>query len=157
LTYSLRLASNPDHTIFPRDSTNGPNYADHLKLFWQIPCNRAKARWWMYQNLPIEALAFLTYHTHSARHLSFRFLPERPTVESCFSRESCSFCSAPMQTSHNDVETHSKVLITVCNSPTNALVCNKTLIQMSHIKTLKSNPTCFDHQMIIIRELLDPG
>jgi hypothetical protein len=25
---------------------------------------------------------------------------------------------------------------------------------MSHIKTLKITPTCFDHQMIIIRELL---
>jgi hypothetical protein len=33
------------------------------------------------------------------------------------------------------------------NGPTNALVCNKTLIQMSHIKTLKITPTCFDHQM----------
>jgi hypothetical protein len=39
----------------------------------------------------------------------------------------------------------------------NALVCNKTLIQMSHTKTLKITPTCFDHQMIIIRELFDPG
>jgi hypothetical protein len=45
----------------------------------------------------------------------------------------------------------------MCNGPTNALVCNKTLIQMSHIKTLKITPTCFDHQMIIIRELFDPG
>jgi hypothetical protein len=26
---------------------------------------------------------------------------------------------------------------TMCNGPTNALVCNKTLIQMSQIKTLK--------------------
>jgi hypothetical protein len=43
---------------------------------------------------------------------------------------------------------------TMCNGPTNALVCNKTLIQMSHIKTLKSTPTCFDHQLIIIRELI---
>jgi hypothetical protein len=34
----------------------------------------------------------------------------------------------------------------MCNGPTNALVCNKTLIQMSHIKTLKITPTCFDHQ-----------
>jgi hypothetical protein len=25
---------------------------------------------------------------------------------------------------------------------------------MSHIKTLKSTPTCFDHQLIIIRELI---
>jgi hypothetical protein len=45
----------------------------------------------------------------------------------------------------------------IYNSPTNALVCNKTLIQMSHTKTLKITPTCFDHQMIIIRELFDPG
>jgi hypothetical protein len=45
----------------------------------------------------------------------------------------------------------------MCNGPTNALVSNKTLIQMSHIKTLKITPTCFDHQMIITRELFDPG
>jgi hypothetical protein len=42
----------------------------------------------------------------------------------------------------------------MCNGPTNALVCDKTLIPMSHIKTLKITPTCFDHQLIIIRELL---
>jgi hypothetical protein len=42
----------------------------------------------------------------------------------------------------------------MCNGPTNAIVCNKTLIQMSHIKTLKITPTCFDHQLIIIREFL---
>jgi hypothetical protein len=46
---------------------------------------------------------------------------------------------------------------TIYNGPTNALVCNKTLIQMSHTKTLKITPTFFDHQMIIIRELFDPG
>jgi hypothetical protein len=34
---------------------------------------------------------------------------------------------------------------TMCNGPTNELVCNKTLIQMSRIKTLKITPTCFDH------------
>jgi hypothetical protein len=45
----------------------------------------------------------------------------------------------------------------MCNGPTSALVFNKTLIQMSHIKTLKITPTCFDHQLIIIRELYDPG
>jgi hypothetical protein len=45
----------------------------------------------------------------------------------------------------------------MCNDQTNALVCNKTLIQMSHIKTLKITPTCFDYQMIIIRELFDPS
>jgi hypothetical protein len=38
--------------------------------------------------------------------------------------------------------------------PTNSLVCNKTLIQMSYIKTLKITPTCLDHQLIIIRRLL---
>jgi hypothetical protein len=43
------------------------------------------------------------------------------------------------------------------NAPTNALACSKTLIQMSHTKTLKITPTCFDHQMIIISELFDPG
>jgi hypothetical protein len=48
------------------------------------------------------------------------------------------------------------VLNTICNGPTNALVCNKTLIQISHIKTLKITPTCFDHQLIIVRELFDP-
>jgi hypothetical protein len=41
----------------------------------------------------------------------------------------------------------------MCNGPTNALVCNKTLIQMSYFKTLKITPTCFDHQLII-RELI---
>jgi hypothetical protein len=46
---------------------------------------------------------------------------------------------------------------TIYNGPTNALVCNTTLIRMSHIKTFKITPTCFDHQMIIIRELFDPG
>jgi hypothetical protein len=40
---------------------------------------------------------------------------------------------------------------------TNALICNKTLIQMSQTKTLKITPTCFHHQMIIMRELFDPG
>jgi hypothetical protein len=43
------------------------------------------------------------------------------------------------------------------NGPTNAIVCIKTLIQMSHTKTFKITPTYFDHQMIIIRELSDPG
>jgi hypothetical protein len=33
----------------------------------------------------------------------------------------------------------------------------KELIQMSHIKTLKISPICFDHQLIIIRELFDPS
>jgi hypothetical protein len=47
--------------------------------------------------------------------------------------------------------------IVIYNGPTNALVCNKTLIQMSHIKTIKITPTYFDYQMIIIRELFDPG
>jgi hypothetical protein len=28
---------------------------------------------------------------------------------------------------------------------------------MSHTKKLKITPTCFDHQMIVIRELFDPG
>jgi hypothetical protein len=45
----------------------------------------------------------------------------------------------------------------IYNGPTNALVCIKTLIQMSHTKTFKITPTCFDNQMIIIRELSDPG
>jgi hypothetical protein len=48
---------------------------------------------------------------------------------------------------------HRAFQFTMCNGPTNALVCNKTLIQMSHIKTfktLKITPTCFDHQLIII-------
>jgi hypothetical protein len=46
---------------------------------------------------------------------------------------------------------------TIYNGPNNTPVCNKTLIQMSRTKTLKITPTCFDHQMIIIRELFDPG
>jgi hypothetical protein len=40
------------------------------------------------------------------------------------------------------------------NGSTNALVYNKTLIQMSHTKTPKTTPSCFDHQLIIIRELI---
>jgi hypothetical protein len=36
--------------------------------------------------------------------------------------------------------------LTMCNGPTNALVCNKTLIKMSHVKALKITSTCFDHQ-----------
>jgi hypothetical protein len=46
---------------------------------------------------------------------------------------------------------------TIYNGPTNALVCIKTLIQMSHTKTFKITPTYFGYQMIIIRELFDPG
>jgi hypothetical protein len=46
---------------------------------------------------------------------------------------------------------------TIYNSPTNELVCNKTLIQTSHIKTFKITPIYFDHQLIIIRELFDPS
>jgi hypothetical protein len=49
------------------------------------------------------------------------------------------------------------VHFTIYNGPTNALVCIKTLIQMSRTKTFKITPTCFDHQIIIIRELSDPG
>jgi hypothetical protein len=52
---------------------------------------------------------------------------------------------------------HRAFQFTIYNGPTNALFCNKTLIQMSHTKTLKITPTCFDHRMIIIRELFDPG
>jgi hypothetical protein len=52
---------------------------------------------------------------------------------------------------------HRAFQFTICNGPTNALVCHKTLIQMSHTKTLKITPTCFDHQLIIIMELLDPS
>jgi hypothetical protein len=52
---------------------------------------------------------------------------------------------------------HRAFQFTIYNGPTNALVCNKTLIQMSHTETLKITPTCFDHQMIIIRELFDRG
>jgi hypothetical protein len=46
---------------------------------------------------------------------------------------------------------HRAFQFTMCNGQTNALVCNKTLIQMSHTKTLKITPICFDHQLIIIR------
>jgi hypothetical protein len=52
---------------------------------------------------------------------------------------------------------HRAFQFTLYNGPTNALVCNKTLIQMSHTKTLKITPTYFDHQTIIIRELFDAG
>jgi hypothetical protein len=36
-------------------------------------------------------------------------------------------------------------LYSIDNGPTNALACNKTLIQMSHTKTLKITPKRFDH------------
>jgi hypothetical protein len=52
---------------------------------------------------------------------------------------------------------HRAFQFTIYNGPTNALVCIKTLIQMSHIITLQITPTCFDHQMIIIRELFVTG
>jgi hypothetical protein len=48
-------------------------------------------------------------------------------------------------------------MFTINNGPTNALVCIKTLIQMSHTETFKISPTYFDHQMMNIRELSDPG
>jgi hypothetical protein len=60
----------------------------------------------------------------------------------------------PGQTPDKEIEIKH---ITIYNGPTNALVCIKTLIQISHTKTFKITPTCFDHQMIIIRELSDPG
>jgi hypothetical protein len=47
--------------------------------------------------------------------------------------------------------------LSIYNAPINALVCIKALIQLSHTKIFKITPTCFDHQMIIIRELFDPG
>jgi hypothetical protein len=50
---------------------------------------------------------------------------------------------------------HRAFQLTIYNGPTKTLVCNKTLMQMSHIKTLKITPTCFDQQLIIIRELSD--
>jgi hypothetical protein len=62
----------------------------------------------------------------------------------------CSTTSTEVQKS----KLHSFIM---CNVPTKALVCNKTLIQMSHIKTLKITLTFFDHQLIIIRELFDPS
>jgi hypothetical protein len=62
-----------------------------------------------------------------------------------------------LSTSHESPRMHQSSRLSMCNGPTNALVCNKTLIQMSHIKTFKNTPTCFDYQMIIIRELFDPG
>jgi hypothetical protein len=52
---------------------------------------------------------------------------------------------------------HRAFQFTIYNGQTDALVCNKTLIQISHTKILKITPTCFDNQMIIIRELFDPG
>jgi hypothetical protein len=52
---------------------------------------------------------------------------------------------------------HRAFQFTIYNGPTNALVCSKTLIQMSQTKTLKITPTCFDHQIITITVLFDPG
>jgi hypothetical protein len=49
------------------------------------------------------------------------------------------------------------IYIYIYLGPTNALVYNKTSIQMSRTKTLKITPTYFDHQMIVIREIFYPG
>jgi hypothetical protein len=68
------------------------------------------------------------------------FLLERVAGGSRWGGEEVGGCSYEHAAVHN-----------IYNGPTNALVCNKTLIQMSHIKTLKITPTCFDHQLIIIR------
>jgi hypothetical protein len=57
----------------------------------------------------------------------------------------------------NKHQSSNKYEYTIYNGPTNALVCIKTLIQISQTKTFKITPTCFDHQIIIIRELFDPG
>jgi hypothetical protein len=40
---------------------------------------------------------------------------------------------------------HRAFQFTIYNGPTNALVCNKILIQMSQTKLFKITPTCFDH------------
>jgi hypothetical protein len=56
-----------------------------------------------------------------------------------------------VQSMAGNIRLHSSIY----NGPTKALVCIKTLIQMSHTKTFKITPTCFDHQMIITRELSD--
>jgi hypothetical protein len=45
---------------------------------------------------------------------------------------------------------HCAFQFTIYNGPTNALVCNKTLIQMSHIKILKNHSNMF-------RSSDDPG
>jgi hypothetical protein len=42
------------------------------------------------------------------------------------------------------VFTVTNIEITMCFGPTNALVCNRTLIQMSHIKTLKIMLSCVE-------------
>jgi hypothetical protein len=56
----------------------------------------------------------------------------------------------------DDTKKRNKIIYT-CIGPMNVFVCIKTLIQMSHTKTFKITPTCFDHQLIIIRERFDPG
>jgi hypothetical protein len=56
-------------------------------------------------------------------------------------------------------QTETMFLPNICleyNGPTNALVCIKTLIQMSQTKTFQITPTCFDHQMIIISRYASP-
>jgi hypothetical protein len=51
--------------------------------------------------------------------------------------------------------TVNRAIGSIYNGTTNALAYSKTLIQLSQTKTLKITPTCFDHQMINIRELFD--
>jgi hypothetical protein len=65
-----------------------------------------------------------------------------------------------LKTSPTNALTYNKTIIQMSHikilktTPTNALMYNKTLIQMSGIKVLKITPTCFDRQLIIIRELI---
>jgi hypothetical protein len=49
---------------------------------------------------------------------------------------------------HRQQFQHKCSVTSMCNVLTNVFVFNKTLIQMSHTKTLKITPTCFDHQLI---------
>jgi hypothetical protein len=52
---------------------------------------------------------------------------------------------------------HRAFQFTICNGPTNALVCNKTLIQILHIKTLKNHSNMFRSSADHHQGVFDPG
>jgi hypothetical protein len=52
---------------------------------------------------------------------------------------------------------HRAFQFTIYNGPTNALVCNKTLIQMSHTKTLKIISDMFRSSDDHHQGVFDPG
>jgi hypothetical protein len=116
----------------------------HILACWVIIEFLRPALFWDFMQCKMVVLCQTSIQNY---HSMLRTIPK----ESHFHHGRC-------QKSHERISLfHRAFQFTIYNGPTNALVCNKTLIQMSHTKTFKITPTCFDHQIIIIRELFDPG